>query len=258
MTKETSLPAKQRIWELDALRGLCILCMVAIHAFWDLSAFGGFAFDLPGWFLFCRQYGHILFILLSGLCATLASRSFQRGVYVFGAALVISYVTFFMVNVLNFPSDMLIWFGILHMLGVCMMLFPLFKRLPVWALAVLGVGFVALGVWFESFCIPVNFLFPLGLRAQGFYCGGDYFPAAAGLRLVSARRGHRPHGLPQKAEPAAARERRKSRHPLFLVLRAAFAAHLHAASARADHRHDPDLWLNHIPDLTRVCSTRKC
>ena len=119
MTKETSLPAKQRIWELDALRGLCILCMVAIHAFWDLSAFGGFAFDLPGWFLFCRQYGHILFILLSGLCATLASRSFQRGVYVFGAALVISYVTFFMVNVLNFPSDMLIWFGILHMLGVC-------------------------------------------------------------------------------------------------------------------------------------------
>ena len=50
------------------------------------------------------------------------------------------------------------------------------ERLPVWALAVLGVGFVALGVWFESFCIPVNFLFPLGLRAQGFYCGGDYFP----------------------------------------------------------------------------------
>ena len=176
MTKETSLPAKQRIWELDALRGLCILCMVIIHAFWDLSAFGGFTFDLPGWFLFCRQYGHILFILLSGLCATLASRSFQRGVYVFGAALVISYVTFFMVNVLNFPSDMLIWFGILHLLGVCMMLFPLFKRLPVWALAVLGVGFVALGVWFESFRIPVNFLFPLGLRAQGFYCGGDYFP----------------------------------------------------------------------------------
>lgn len=181
MTKETSLPAKQRIWELDALRGLCILCMVAIHAFWDLSAFGGFTFDLPGWFLFCRQYGHILFILLSGLCATLASRSFQRGVYVFGAALVISYVTFFMVNVLNFPSDMLIWFGILHLLGVCMMLFPLFKRLPVWALAVLGVGFVALGVWFESFCIPMNFLFPLGLRAQGFYCGGDYFPLLPGF-----------------------------------------------------------------------------
>ena len=67
------------------------------------------------------------------------------------------------------------------MLGVCMMLFPLFKRLPVWALAVLGVGFVALGVWFESFRIPVNFLFPLGLRAQGFYCGGDYFPLLPGF-----------------------------------------------------------------------------
>mgnify|MGYP000858602240 CR=1 FL=1 len=76
-----------------------------------------------------------VFVLFQAL-----TRSFQRGVYVFGAALVISYVTFFMVNVLNFPSDMLIWFGILHLLGVCMMLFPLFKRLPVWALAVLGVG----------------------------------------------------------------------------------------------------------------------
>ena len=257
MTKETSLPAKQRIWELDALRGLCILCMVAIHAFWDLSAFGGFAFDLPGWFLFCRQYGHILFILLSGLCATLASRSFQRGVYVFGAALVISYVTFFMVNVLNFPSDMLIWFGILHMLGVCMMLFPLFKRLPVWALAVLGVGFVALGVWFESFRIPVNFLFPLGLRAQGFYCGGDYFPLLPGFGwfLLGAVIGRTAYRKKQSLLP---RERRKSRHPLFLVLRAAFAAHLHAASARADHRHDPDLRLIHIPGFARACSTRKC
>ena len=68
MTNETSLPAKQRIWELDALRGLCILCMVAIHAFWDLSAFGGFTFDLPGWFLFCRQYGHIL-LSCSPVCA---------------------------------------------------------------------------------------------------------------------------------------------------------------------------------------------
>ena len=252
MTKETSLPAKQRIWELDALRGLCILCMVAIHAFWDLSAFGGFTFDLPGWFLFCRQYGHILFILLSGLCATLASRSFQRGVYVFGAALVISYVTFFMVNVLNFPSDMLIWFGILHMLGVCMMLVPLFKRLPVWALAVLGVSFVALGVWFETFYIPVKFLFPLGLRAQGFYCGGDYFPLLPGFGwfLLGAVIGRTAYRKKQSL--------RKSRHPLFLVLRSAFAAHLHAASARADHRHDPDLRLNHIPDLTRVCSTRKC
>ena len=86
-----------------------------------------------------------------------------------------------MVNVLNFPSDMLIWFGILHLLGVCMMLFPLFKRLPVWALAVLGVAFVALGAWFETFYIPVKFLFPLGLRAQGFYCGGDYFPLLPGF-----------------------------------------------------------------------------
>ncbi len=42
MTKETSRFRKAAYLELDALRGLCILCMVAIHAFWDLSAFSSY------------------------------------------------------------------------------------------------------------------------------------------------------------------------------------------------------------------------
>lgn len=176
-----SAEKKARIWELDALRGICILCMVVIHAFWDLSAFGNLKFNLPGWFLFLRQYGHVLFVLISGICATLASRSFQRGVAVCGAGLVISYTTFFMVEILHFDPSMRIWFGILHMLGVCMILFPLFKRLPVWALAVLGVVFVALGFWFDTLRVSVDFLFPLGLRSATVYCGGDYFPIFPGL-----------------------------------------------------------------------------
>ena len=30
------MAVKNRIWELDALRGLCILCMVVIHAVYDM------------------------------------------------------------------------------------------------------------------------------------------------------------------------------------------------------------------------------
>ena len=56
-----------------------------------------------------------------------------------------------------------------------MMLYPLFKRLPPWALALLGVAFVALGVWFDTLTVSVWFLFPLGLKFDGFY-SGDYFP----------------------------------------------------------------------------------
>ncbi len=171
---------KQRIWELDALRGICILGMIVVHFFFDLSYFGGISLTLPSWFAFIRQYGHVLFVLISGICVTLASRSFQRGVVVFGAGLLITYVTMFMDQILGF-SNMRIWFGILHMLGLCMMLYPLFKRLPAWALALIGAAFIALGFWFETVTVSVDFLFPIGLRSGRVFTGSDYFPIFPGF-----------------------------------------------------------------------------
>ena len=176
-------PQKNRIWELDALRGICILCMIVVHFVFDLNEFASLDLIMPGWFNFCQRYGHILFILISGICAALASRSFRRGMIVFGAGLLITGVTLFMVYVLKFNRSLSIFFGILHLLGICMMLFPLFKKLPVWALAVLGAGFVALGVWLAAL-EPVAVSFPsaqglllgaIGIRPAGFY-SGDYFP----------------------------------------------------------------------------------
>lgn len=176
-------PQKNRIWELDALRGICILGMIVVHFVFDLNEFAGLGLTMPGWFNFCQHYGHILFILISGICATLASRSFRRGVIVFCAGLLVTGVTLFMVCVLKFNRSLSIFFGILHLLGLCMILFPLFKKLPVWALAVLGAVFLALGVWLTAL-EPVRMDFPsalglllgaLGIRTTGFY-SGDYFP----------------------------------------------------------------------------------
>ena len=176
-------PQKNRIWELDALRGICILGMMVVHFVFDLNEFAGLGLTMPGWFDFCQRYGHILFILISGICATLASRSFRRGVIVFCAGLLVTGVTLFMVCVLKFNRSLSIFFGILHLLVICMMLFPLVKKLPVWALAVLGAGFVALGVWLAAL-EPVAVSFPsaqglllgaIGIRPAGFY-SGDYFP----------------------------------------------------------------------------------
>lgn len=176
-------PQKNRIWELDALRGICILGMMVVHFVFDLNEFAGLGLTMPGWFNFCQRYGHILFILISGICVTLASRSFRRGVIVFCAGLLVTGVTLFMVCVLKFNRSLSIYFGILHLLGLCMILFPLFRRLPVWALAVLGAGFVALGVWLAAL-EPVAVSFPsaqglllgaIGIRPAGFY-SGDYFP----------------------------------------------------------------------------------
>lgn len=172
---------KKRIWELDALRGICIVGMIFVHLFFDLSAFGGLSVDLPNWFLLIRQYGHILFVLISGICATLTSNStFKRGLAVFCAGLLVSYVTFFMEYVLGF-SNLRIWFGILHMLGACMMLYPLFRKLPFWALALIGVISLVLGYWMQTLTVSVDFLFPIGLRSAAFYVGSDFFPLFPGF-----------------------------------------------------------------------------
>lgn len=166
---------KTRIWELDAFRGFCILAVIVLHLLFDLSYFGGF-FSLDGPVLvWIMQYGGVLFVLLSGLCATLGSRSFRRGLVVFGCGLLITLVTVGMVWLNMAELSLIIWFGVLHLLGVCMMVWPLFRRLPVWALAVLGLGFVGLGFWFRTLRVETFWLVSLGLRPVSF-ASSDYFP----------------------------------------------------------------------------------
>ena len=75
--------AKNRIWELDALRGLFILCVVLVHTIFDLQLFGFVGEDTPVLFNIIRDYGGILFVLISGICVTLGSHSFRRGAIVF-------------------------------------------------------------------------------------------------------------------------------------------------------------------------------
>lgn len=169
-----------RIWELDALRGLCILFMIVIHLLYDLRVFAGMDLGLPEWFYLVQQYGHIFFVLISGICATLASKSFQRGIYVFGCGLLISYVTLF-AEVFFQINGIRIWFGILHLLGVCMMVYPLFKKLPHWALALIGAALIALGFWMETVRVDVIWLFPIGLRSGTVFTGSDYFPLFPGF-----------------------------------------------------------------------------
>ena len=48
-----------RIWELDALRGLCILCVILIHLIFDLIYFIGLDLHLPAWYVFILSLIHI-------------------------------------------------------------------------------------------------------------------------------------------------------------------------------------------------------
>jgi len=170
---------KSRIWELDAIRGFCILCVIVIHFIFDLQYFAGLDLQLPALYLFIQNNGGVLFILVSGICATLGSRSFRRGIIVFCSGLLISCVIYGMIALNMAGSDAKILFGILHFLGFAMMIYPLLKKLPTVFLALTGAimivaGYILLQRVFDT---PgyLHWLFVFGIRYPGF-AAGDYFP----------------------------------------------------------------------------------
>lgn len=167
----------RRIWELDALRGAAILWVILLHLCYDLDAFYGMQTLEHPVLRWTMAWAGEMFVILSGICATLGSRPLRRGGIIFGCAMVITGVTWAMAQ-LNFAGeDMVIRFGVLHLLGVCMAFWPLAGKLPTWMLAVLGTVIVALGLWFETFTVELPWLFPLGLTTATF-SSGDYFPLA--------------------------------------------------------------------------------
>lgn len=173
---------KKRIWELDVLRGVCILGMVVVHLIYDLQTF----FSLPfladsRLFDLVKQWGGVLFLLISGICVTLGSHPVRRGLIVFACGLLCSAVTAGMYVLNMADKSIIIYFGVLHCLGVCMLLWPLLKRLPVWALGLLGLGLTVLGLWISgNVVVDFPWLIPLGLVPEDF-ASSDYFPLLSNL-----------------------------------------------------------------------------
>lgn len=174
---------KKRIWELDVLRGVCILAMVAVHLVFDLvyiygvltlEGFGQWLFDL------LTQWGGVLFLLISGICVTLGSHPIRRGLTVFGCGTVCTLATWLMYWLGFMDQSVIIYFGVLHCLGICMLLWPLLKRLPAWALGALGVILAAVGLYLPNLRVDTPWLIPLGLMYPGF-ASSDYFPLLPNL-----------------------------------------------------------------------------
>lgn len=168
---------KKRIWELDVFRGICILGVIAVHFVYDMvELYGLVKWDYPPAFTFIRDWGGVLFLILSGICVTLGSHSIRRGLIVFGCALVVTAVTVAMYLLDLANISIIIYFGVLHCLGICMLLWPLFRRLPWWVLLPIGAVLIALGFWLRTLP-PVEhyWLMAVGLPWRGFV-SSDYFP----------------------------------------------------------------------------------
>ena len=172
---------KKRIWELDVFRGICILGVIAVHFIYDLvELYSIIDWKYPPLFSFIKSWGGVLFVMLSGICATLGSRSVRRGLIVIASGLLITAVTFGMYK-FGFDKSIIIYFGVLHCLGTCMVLWALFKKCPTWLLCLLGIAMVAAGLYLRgNSIVDVYWLIPLGFVPKVFPTS-DYFPLLPNL-----------------------------------------------------------------------------
>ena len=167
---------KQRIWELDVFRGICIIGVVFVHLVYDLvDLYQIIDWEYPAWFTLMKDCG-LLFLILSGVCASFGGKSVRRGLVVLGCGMVITAVTYGM-TFFGFHKSIIIYFGVLHCLGCCMILWWVFKRFPTWLIAILGIAMAVAGVYLDvqNIGVEVRYLMPLGLPWKGF-TSSDYFP----------------------------------------------------------------------------------
>lgn len=178
-----------RVYLLDEIRGFAIICMVIYHALFMLKS--QFGVNVPvffeSWFDIIRDFFAGMFILISGIMCRYSHDNVRRGAVCFLIGMGITFVTpFFMDNYISF--------GILHMLGIAMILYGIFsntfEKIPPLIGFVISAalvvytwntefGFMGFGS-FLRWDIPkaandTGVLFPLGIVSDS-YTSGDYYP----------------------------------------------------------------------------------
>ena len=178
----------KRIWELDALRGLSLLWMTVIHFLFDITwLFPLLQWTEPVWYTLWVRLCGVTFILISGICVILGQHSIRRGLTVLGGGMVITAVTAALALTGLCDSSIIIYFGILHCLGVCMLLWPVFRKCPGWVLLLLGLALRFVGRFLDTLTVDTFWLVPFGVVPENF-ASSDYFPLLRylGIFLVGA------------------------------------------------------------------------
>lgn len=138
---------KERIWEIDFLRGICLILMVFDHMMWQIHNFIGNFFNIESWsnpaipsfllnyhnfgnfyylndFRICfRLFILFLFFFLCGISINFSNNNLKRSLICIGFGLVITIITviFCALKVITVQNS-LISFGVLSCLGTCILI----------------------------------------------------------------------------------------------------------------------------------------
>jgi uncharacterized membrane protein len=173
-----------RLWEVDALRGLALVLMVFYHFMWDLHFFGLYKTNMlvGPWQVFARSIAS-MFIFVMGVSLTLSySRVRQRagrdslfgkyllrGAKIFAWGLLITIATYF------FIGRGFVVFGILHLLGLSIILAYPLLGVSRWLSLAGGLLVIAAGIYVDSLRSESPWLIWLGVKQIG-RSMVDYYP----------------------------------------------------------------------------------
>lgn len=169
--------AANRYIELDLLRTLSIAMMIAYHLAYDLESYYRWHIGLfvyTSWHLL-RLSTASLFLLLAG-CSFAISWSrmpiyrkyMKRGLGIIACGMLVTAATYW------FEPATYVRFGILHMIGISIMLLPFFARMKE-GNAIGGIIAIALGMVIPDVTSDTTMLLPFGIIPPGF-ATVDYFP----------------------------------------------------------------------------------
>lgn len=191
--------AAPRLWEIDTLRGIAVVLMVFYHFVWDLQYFNLVDVNVysPGWQTFARGIGST-FIFLLGLSLTLrlarAPRSgswlaefgpiARRGAVIFAFGMLITAITYATVG------SSFVVFGILHLLGVALILAYPFTRASALVSLLAGLAIIVAGSYLNGIAGQSPWWIWLGIPEQGRGMV-DYYPLFpwAGVALLGVAAG---------------------------------------------------------------------
>lgn len=167
---------QSRSLEIDLLRVLAIGLMMSYHTAYDLGVFYGWSVDVfHGFWWIVGKSSAALFLLLVGISFQLSwnknpnpKRILKRGIMIFCYGMVVTVATYI------FDPLTYVRFGILHLIGVSIMLLPLLKRIEI-ATPLLGILLLFVGNFITKDPFSTSLLIPLGFLPRGFI-SIDYYP----------------------------------------------------------------------------------
>lgn len=137
LLKNRQLSKKDRIWEIDFIRGICVLLMLWDHFMFDIAGIFGDAWavvspEATNFLEFAENYFdgdlrntfhpiiYCLFFLLCGISCNLSRNNLKRGVVALFFA--------FTVTIVTSLFEMAIIFGVLHMLAFSILIYYIISK----------------------------------------------------------------------------------------------------------------------------------